>query len=86
MEPPGLPDNNRQKKRAAAPGSPDSSLRFMDIGVRMCVIIGGGTLLGKWIDHLASMKTPLFMISGAMLATAAAMYMIIKEVSAKDET
>ena len=85
MEPQRLPDPGGKKKPSDKPAVQPSALRFVDVGARMCIVIAIGTFLGKWIDGALGMKSPVFILCGAMIATCGAMYMIIKEVSAKDE-
>ena len=86
MEPLNQPSpSNKGKKngKTPSPGS-TSALRFTDIGIQMCLIIGVGTYLGRRLDDYFLMHTPVFMIVLSLVSTVGAMYIIIKEVSAKD--
>lgn len=66
------PDKNKQGK---------GFIRYTDIAFRMIVIILIGVLGGVKLDEWLELKTPIFTLVLSLLSTAAAMYVVIKEVS-----
>jgi F0F1-type ATP synthase assembly protein I len=60
-----------------------SLLRYTDIVFRMAATIGLGTWFGKWLDGKMAMEKPIFLPIFALLAVAAALYLVIKDANKK---
>ncbi len=56
-----------------------SLLRYTDIVFRMAATIGLGTWFGKWLDGKMQMEKPIFLPIFALIAVAAALYLVIKD-------
>ncbi len=53
------------------------SFRWMGIGVEFCIVVGGATWLGHWLDTL-SKTSPGFMIMGFFAGFIWMLYTMIK--------
>ena len=63
---------------------PVSLLKYTDIAFRMGVTIALGAWFGKWLDGKMGMTKPVFLLVFSLAAVGLAIYMVVRDVSKKD--
>ncbi len=58
-------------------------LPYANLGYQLVIAVGGGFLLGWWIDGKAGSE-PLFMIIGALIGAGAGIFLVVRTVTELD--
>ncbi len=70
---------NEQKKPSLPNKQPNSYIKYSGMGLKMAIIIGGGTYGGIELDKYLGLKFPIFTLLFSLLSVFLAIYYFIKD-------